>query len=632
VEPQAGILLITRNLPPLLGGMERLNLQLAEALAGIAPLTVIGPRGCGPHLPFATKVIEVPARPLWRFLLSSSRAARSRGLGSLRLVVAGSGLAARSAMTAARRAGAPCVAYVHGLDLIVPHPVYRAFWLPQLRRLDLAIANSANTADLAARTGVARGRVAVVHPGVAIPPEDPEAGLRFRQAHGLEGRTLLLSVGRMTPRKGLAEFVARALPAIRADRPDVVLVVIGDEAPNALAGASRGASASLRYRAAELGLSGHLRIIGSVDDATLSDAYRAADLHVFPVRQVPGDVEGFGMVAIEAAAHGLPTVAFAVGGVPDAVAQGRSGALVPPEDYAAFARRVIEMVSDPEPAHRKASARAFAAEFAWPRFAERIRLLLGGDLRDDTHRPGVRRGHAVLDLGSRRHKAMKIERLLDLSARPRPIRMLEVGCGSGGIAHHFGTHPDLPIEVDAVDVEDSRQVTDGYRFTRVEGTALPFPDHAFDVVITNHVIEHVGDRAAQLDHLRELRRVLRPDGTGYLAVPNRWQVVEPHYKLAFLSWLPQQLRSPYLRLRNRGSHYDCNPLTVAEAERLLREAGFRFTHLHGPALRTTFELERPDAPAYRWLLRHLPDGLHHALRRVFPTLIYRLHPESGGGP
>ena len=127
----------------------------------------------------------------------------------------------------------------------------------------------------------------------------------------------------------------------------------------------------------------------------------------------------------------------------------------------------------------------------------------------------ARSPHAVLDLPSRRLKGLKIEQLLDLASRAQPIRMLEVGVGSGGIAHYFGTHPKLRCEVDAVDVNDSRLITDGYRYHQVNDTNLPFANNSFDVVLTNHVIEHVGDKQAQRAHLAELHRVLSPGGVGY---------------------------------------------------------------------------------------------------------------------
>lgn len=234
-----------------------------------------------------------------------------------------------------------------------------------------------------------------------------------------------------------------------------------------------------------------------------------------------------------------------------------------------------------------------------------------------------RQPHAVLDLPSRNWKAQKIERLLGLAQRPQPLSMLEVGTGSGGIAHYFGTHPRLRCEVTAVDVCDNRLAHDGYEYRVVDGVVLPFDDASFDVVLSNHVIEHVGDAAAQRRHLAELRRVLRPDGVGYLAVPNRWMLVEPHYRLAFLSWWPHAWRTPYLRLMRKGEVYDCEPLQMRQLEGMLDEAGFRYRNICIEAWRATFEIERPLAVSTR-VLRATPDACLKPLRRIIPTLIYRI--------
>src|SRR5699024_9997553 len=106
--------------------------------------------------------------------------------------------------------------------------------------------------------------------------------------------------------KGLLEFVMQALPAIVAARPDTLLLVVGD-APSQAIHASAQSRQTIQQAANALGLGAHLRFLGRVDDATLASAYRAADVHVFPVRDDPFDPEGFGMVAVEAASHGLPT-------------------------------------------------------------------------------------------------------------------------------------------------------------------------------------------------------------------------------------------------------------------------------------------------------------------------------------
>lgn len=236
-----------------------------------------------------------------------------------------------------------------------------------------------------------------------------------------------------------------------------------------------------------------------------------------------------------------------------------------------------------------------------------------------------RQPHAVLDLPSRDWKALKIERLLDLANRRQPIHMLEVGTGSGGIAHYFATHPIMRCEVTAVDVVDSRLVHEGYSYHQVQGVELPFHDASFDVVLTNHVIEHVGDAAAQHKHLSEIHRVMKSDGVGYLAVPNRWMLTEPHFRLKFLSWWPHAWRTPYLRLMRKGAHYDCEPLQMRQLERMLAAAGFRYRNLCIEAWRETFEIERATSLGAR-ALRMMPDPLLKPLRRIIPTLIYRIEP------
>ncbi len=235
--------------------------------------------------------------------------------------------------------------------------------------------------------------------------------------------------------------------------------------------------------------------------------------------------------------------------------------------------------------------------------------------------PPTRQPHAVLDLASRRWKAEKIERLLQLRSRPGPVRLLEVGTGSGGIAHYFGCHDSGRFQVDAVDVVDSRLVHDGYAFSLVHDTRLPFETASVDVVLSNHVIEHVGDDAHQRLHMEELHRVLRPGGIGYLAVPNRWMLVEPHFHLAFLSWLPRSLRNGYLRYWRGDPVYDCEPLQVGQLEDLFRGAGLGFRNRGIDALRLTYEIERQMS----WqaaLVRALPDPAFAPLRRIMPTLIY----------
>lgn len=236
--------------------------------------------------------------------------------------------------------------------------------------------------------------------------------------------------------------------------------------------------------------------------------------------------------------------------------------------------------------------------------------------------PTQRQPHAVLDLPSRAKKALKIERLLDLRNRPQPIQILEIGSGSGGIAHYFAHNASLQCQVHAVDVTDQRQVSEGYDFTLVKDTHLPFGDASFDVVLSNHVIEHVGEEGSQRHHLAEMHRVMAPDGVGYLAVPNRWMLVEPHYRLAFLSWLPIHLRTPYLKFMKRGTHYDCLPPTKSQLEAMLRGADLAFEFLSTKAIHEMVSIEG-NQRALRFIAC-LPSSLLDWFAAINPTLIYRL--------
>ncbi|HVI25619.1 MAG TPA: glycosyltransferase family 4 protein [Xanthomonadaceae bacterium] len=362
---------MTRNLPPLLGGMEKLNHRLAAGLAEWAEVEVVGPVGCGASMRWA-RSREVPASPLWKFVPAAATAALASVVRRRpHLVLAGSGLSAPLAKLAAGVARARSAVYLHGLDLIVDQPVYRAVWLPAIRRTDIAIVNSRNTRRLAIQAGVAEQRAHVVNPGTELPAPQPAARERFRRRFGLGDAPVLLSVGRLTARKGLAAFVACALPALRARYPDLVLAVIGNDAPDALHRVG-GGSAELLSIAECAGVASAVRLLGACDDTTLQEAYAGADLHVFPVREVAGDVEGFGMVAIEAAAQGLATVAFDVGGVADAVTAD-SGALVAATDYEGLTAEILRWLGE---GYDRARCRAAAARFSWDRFDAEVKTLL----------------------------------------------------------------------------------------------------------------------------------------------------------------------------------------------------------------------------------------------------------------
>ncbi len=368
------LLHISRNLPPLVGGMERLNYHVINELKNDYVLDIIGPADSQGYFSQIERFVEIRIRPLWLFLLRALIAGiRLSVRQTPDIVFAGSGLLAPVAWIVARLTGAKCVVYVHGLDLVVSHPIYQRVWLPFIRRCDLCIANSKNTARLAETRGVPAEKIQILNPGVSIPVLDVNARDDFRERWQLGERPVLLSVGRLTERKGILEFIQHSLPRVVEKHPDVLLLIIGAEALDAVDTTQGGMRNRLEKLTKAANLTENIRFLGQCDETELSQAYQAADIHVFPIRERAGDVEGFGMVAIEAAAHGLPTIGFRVGGVPDAVSP-MNGRLLDEGDYDALTHALLTELS--ENGIWLEQCREFASQFEWSIFGKRLLSML----------------------------------------------------------------------------------------------------------------------------------------------------------------------------------------------------------------------------------------------------------------
>jgi ubiquinone/menaquinone biosynthesis C-methylase UbiE len=205
------------------------------------------------------------------------------------------------------------------------------------------------------------------------------------------------------------------------------------------------------------------------------------------------------------------------------------------------------------------------------------------------------------------------------------VRALEVGTGSGVTARELARAVGTTGEVCSVDLSDERVVeTDGYTFREVTDARLPFPDCSFDLAISNFAFEHVGDRAEQSLHLSEIRRVLRPDGFAYFAVPNRWWPVEPHYKLPLLSWLPHRVADTYVRLTRRADAFDIYARSRRTFLRMASAAGFKSEEISLEAFRVFSEVEPPSVPVR--VLSATPDTVLRAGLPLIPTMIFIMRP------
>jgi phosphatidylinositol alpha-1,6-mannosyltransferase len=267
----------------------------------------------------------------------------------------------------ARLFGRRAVVQVHGLDIVYRSALYQLLCVRWLKGCDRIIANSAYTASLAETKGVSADRISVVPPGVEperfTAPVDVDATKRL---FGLEGRRVILFVGRLARRKGVKEFIQESLPEIVAAVPQACFVIVGANPTESLTHHDDMVT-EIAAAASRLNLERHVMLLGSLSDDDVVKLYQTCDLVVLPALATPDDVEGFGIVLLEAAAAGKPVVATRAGGIPDAVEQGKSGVLVEAGDYQALRQATVDLLGDEQKRLRMgAHARRRLSElFTW---------------------------------------------------------------------------------------------------------------------------------------------------------------------------------------------------------------------------------------------------------------------------
>jgi phosphatidylinositol alpha-1,6-mannosyltransferase len=260
----------------------------------------------------------------------------------------------------------PLVQYVHAKE-ILQFPETSRFTLGRAQRV---IAVSGYAADLARGAGASPDAITVIHNGVDAAP------LRSRPT---DSPPTILTISRLHDEYKGHDVLMEALPAIRAAVPGVRWVIVGE-------GALR---TRLEMHAARLGLSEIVEFVGAVDDASRDLWLDKASVFVMPTRQPgPGKAgEGFGIVFLEAAARGVPSVGGRVPGVVEAIEDGVSGILVNPEDPRAVAAATIRLLTDQDLATKMGSdARQRAQRFSWSAVAQRV---------DDTLRSAIADGSRV---------------------------------------------------------------------------------------------------------------------------------------------------------------------------------------------------------------------------------------------
>ncbi|WP_240332978.1 glycosyltransferase family 4 protein [Salinibacter ruber] len=375
------LLFVSHSLPPEgrplanVGGMQRVALKLHETLEARADANALDYDALLLRSTWRTVHLKTPlflARAGWQI----ARAARQNAVD---VVLFSSMVTASLAVPLQgllRRHGVRTAAIVHGLDVTTPFPPYQWFVPKVFGALDAVLPVSRATRQACLDRGAAPTRLRVVPNGIdtdrfeapadratarralaasveASPPSPPPDGL------------LLCSVGRQVERKGTAWFVDAVMPRLPAD---VHYWVAGD-GPEL---------DTIEAAIARHDLAPRVRLLGRIPNDTLGALYRGADLFVMPNVPVEDDMEGFGIVLLEAGQCGTPAVAARLEGIQDVIADGVNGHLVAPQSPDAFVDAIAAYRNDSEALDAAAQRALHYTEdtFGWPAVADTYLLVL----------------------------------------------------------------------------------------------------------------------------------------------------------------------------------------------------------------------------------------------------------------
>ncbi|MEW1645079.1 MULTISPECIES: glycosyltransferase family 4 protein [unclassified Streptomyces] len=376
-------LIVTNDFPPRPGGIQAFLHNMAlrlepERLVVYASTWKRGREGAEATAAFDAEQPFTVVRDTTTMLLPTPAATRT-AVGLLRehgctAVWFGAAAPLGLMAPALRKAGAErLVATTHG---------HEAGWaqLPASRQLLRRIGESTDTITYLgeytrsriapALSPEAAGRMVQLPPGVDEKVFHPgSGGAEVRARLGLTDRPVVVCVSRLVPRKGQDTMIL-AMPRILARQPDAVLLVVGGGPYEK----------ELRRLARETGVTDSVRFTGAVPWAELPAHYGAGDVFAMPCRTRRGglDVEGLGIVYLEASATGLPVVAGDSGGAPDAVLDGETGWVVRGGSPEEAADRVVALLADPELRRNMGErGRQWVEErWRWDLLAEKLRALL----------------------------------------------------------------------------------------------------------------------------------------------------------------------------------------------------------------------------------------------------------------
>lgn len=391
------LIFLLRQKPGSIGGVQSHGARLMQGLDGS----------------FQIQAIQWPG-PAWASVFNFPgfyyQAARSNGL----LVHCDDALTALLGSAIRSRTSKAVVATVHGHDVTLPIPWYQKAISRALKNLDAVICVSRATAAEVRKRGIEPRKIQVIPNSCGEVPDLLEKNEELYRAVesltgiNLRGRRVLFSLGRPVRRKGFDVFIREVFPYLPADcvymvagpaisQPcwseplgrllggkwvDLALIALGRD--------------SVHKQLLELSRRPRVYYLTGVSDSLRHMLFAASDLFIMPNRRIEGDMEGFGIVALEASVHGVPVVAVGIEGIPDAVVQGRNGFLVPENDPGAMARTIRQLLENPRELREfgKSAAKFCLQHFSPAKVASRYEALFHRILANRPASPDAPAGRA----------------------------------------------------------------------------------------------------------------------------------------------------------------------------------------------------------------------------------------------
>ncbi|MFA6524689.1 MAG: glycosyltransferase family 4 protein [Patescibacteria group bacterium] len=340
-------LLITTDFPPIVGGVSEYLSQICARLPK-EDITVLSPIENGASafdLKQRYKIIRkkfyIKSRffwPKWFLLLCNScKVIRSN---NIKQIVVGQILpVGTAALLISYLFKIPYIVSTHAMDITILQSSARKTWLAKkiLEKSTHIVTVSHYTKSKITDLGIVEKKITIISPGTDILQHgSTDHQKEIAQQYHLGGKKILLTVGRIIERKGHMD-VLKALPDIIQSFPNINYVITSDGPYRAV----------LEEYISKNNLESYVTFIGTISREALPSLYQLADVFIMPTRILANnDVEGFGIVYLEANAFGKPVIAYNSGGVSDAVLHKKTGLLIEPKKPSELAKSVVNLLED----------------------------------------------------------------------------------------------------------------------------------------------------------------------------------------------------------------------------------------------------------------------------------------------